>query len=138
MVLRMASQHQQPLQHHLHHLHHFYGYPPPQAPLYHEQTLTPLAYRPVPLQQEQHQQLSLAAAASGLHFPTTVPNQHQIQIPLRTRQQARQAQAAMAESSYQQTSEEELAELQKLSNEYQPKAEVSLMKCGPVCGLWLL
>ncbi len=135
----MASQHQQtPLYHHPHQPLHFYGYPP-QQPLYHEPVL-PLAYRAVPLcqdQQQQQQQLSLAApGVSGLHLPTAIPTQQQpTQIAYRTRQQSIQAHAAMAESSFQQpggATEDEMAEMQKLSNDYQPEAKVG---CFGTCSM---
>lgn len=112
-----------------------YHHPPAQ---YHDPAFPSLAYRPlhVPLQHplstaaaEQHQhQLSLAAAVSGFEQQRLqqVPlyhhhqQQHPQQIPIRTRDQPRK----MA-STYQGT-DEELAELQKLSNEYEPEVTVRM------------
>lgn len=108
------------------HAHHFYAYQP-HHPYYHDPALASLAYRPphVPLQHQassEHQhQLSLAAA-SGFHHPTFQQQQH---YAPRTRQHTRQARAMAASFGQAQgTSEEELAELQKLSNEYEPEATV--------------
>ena len=110
----------------------------PHLPQYHEPTYASLAagYRPLqlPLQpqlhlveQQQQQQLALA----GLHNPNL---RHHHAIPHRPRQ-TRQQTANMA---FQQTSDEELAELQKLSNEYEPEVTVGfalrsvlwLLSCG--------
>lgn len=89
-------------------------------------TLAALGYRPLhlPLQQhhsaeQQQQQLSLAAA--GFHNPSFRPS-HYPALPLRTRQQTRRQQQIMA---YAGQSDEDLAELQKLSNEYEPEVTVS-------------
>ena len=91
---------------------------------YHDPALASLAYRPLQLPLQQHaaaeQQLSLAAA-SGFH--QTDYRQHH-GLPLRiTRQQTRQARA-MASFQQQSTTDEEVAELQKLSNEYEPEVTV--------------
>ncbi|TKA71516.1 hypothetical protein B0A55_06112 [Friedmanniomyces simplex] len=95
---------------------------------YHDPAFTSVGYRPLQLplqQQQQHhhhsagqQQLSLAA---GFHNPNFRPHQqqqhfHQQILPVRTRQQVR-----MQAMGFQGQSEEELAELQKLSNEYEPE-----------------
>lgn len=84
---------------------------------------TSVGYRPLqlPLQHNADQQLSLAHQA-GFHNPNFRPHQQQHVLPVRTRQQGRQQQAAMA---YPQQTDEELAELQKLSNEYEPEVTVS-------------
>jgi hypothetical protein len=129
---------------------HYYAFqhhhlPPAPAAHYHDPALASLAYRPLqlPLQQPpaaaeqshhlhllpQHQ-LSLAAAASRAYQnPASFRSQH---LSIRTRQQERQARAAAAMAAsfpQQQTAphatDEELAELQKLSNEYEPEVTVS-------------
>lgn len=102
---------------------HFYAYHPHEP--YHDPALASLAYRPLqlPLQQSERysqQQLALAAATNGFQQP----NFRLHHLPLRTRQQTRQARA-MASFQQQGTTEEELAELQKLSNEYEPDVTVS-------------
>lgn len=114
-------------------------------PLYHDPALASLlAQRPLHLplgglpaaehhhhqhhlqqQQQQHnQQLSLAAAGAYQH-PNFRPSQQQ--FSLRQRHPLRQARATMAfpQQQPQGMSEEEMAELQKASNEYQPDATVS-------------
>jgi hypothetical protein len=130
--------------HHHHQLHpnqlqHLYY--PYRFPLYHDPNLNSLADRPVSLghthgQQHPHQQqqqVSLAAATSGVQqgqhqFPTFHHSTHPQQIPLRPHKQPRSVRT-MADPSLQQhqamgMSEEELAEMQKLSNEYQPEVTV--------------
>lgn len=105
----------------------FYAYHPHEH--YHDPALASLAYRPLqlPLQQSerypQRQQLSLAAVPNG---GFQQPNFRLHHLPVRTRQQTRQARA-MASFQQQGTTEEELAELQKLSNEYEPEVTVSRM-----------
>ena len=102
---------------------HFYTFHPHHQQHYHDPALASLAYRPLqyPLQQlpPAAGELSLAAA-SGFHVPT-FRHQH---VAYRTRQQTRQDRA-MA-SGYQGTTDEELAELQKLSNEYEPEVSVRI------------
>ena len=109
--------------------HHYYTYHPLHQH-YHDPALTSLVYRQVQLPVHQHQpapvpehshQLSLAAASNGFHQPTNFRHHHP---PLQLRQQTRQARAM---DSYQQqgTTDEELTELQKLSNEYEPEVTVS-------------
>ena len=105
-----------------------YAYAPQAAHgQYHEPLLASLGYRPLqlPLQHsaEQHQQ-QRSLAAAGFHSPNFRPHHHQ-GLPLRTRAQTRRQQQAMA---YQQQSEQDLAELQKLSNEYEPEVTVSEVK----------
>ena len=108
---------------------HFYPYPPHEH--YHDPTLASLAYRPLhlPLQQsESHrysqQQLPLAAVPNGFEQPNFRPHHHH--LALRTRQQTRQARAMASFPQQQGTTDEELAELQKLSNEYEPEVTVSV------------
>ena len=96
-----------------------------------------MGYRPLQLSiqqvqqqkyaEQQHQQQQLSLAAAGYHHHPTYQAQTQQHsqepvLPVRTRQQACQQQQAM---TYQEQTPEELAELQKLSNEYQPEAIVS-------------
>jgi hypothetical protein len=123
----------------------YYTYAHPHAP-YHDPALVSLAYRPLQLplqhqfqataeqqQQQQHQhQLSLAAAASGFQQQhvqqvPTFQHHHQLhqQIPVRQHPQTRQ-QARIMASNYQNTTDEELAEFQKLSNEYEPEVTVCM------------
>ena len=137
----------------------YYTFAHPHAP-YHDPGLESLAYRPLqlPLQHQfqataeqqhaQHQyQLSLAAAASGFQQQhvqqvPTFQHHHRLhhQLPVRQRPQTRQQSGAMA-SNYQNTTDEELAEFQKLSNEYEPEVTVRLQSrpCfGPVEVMFLL
>ncbi|KAK3670729.1 hypothetical protein LTR78_009421 [Recurvomyces mirabilis] len=107
---------------------------------YHDPAYTSVGYRPLqlPTQQvqqqqyaeQQHQQQQLSLAAAGYHHHPAYQAQAQQHsqgqvLPVRTRQQARQQQQVMA---YQEQTPEELAELQKLSNEYQPET------IGPLVG----
>jgi hypothetical protein len=130
----------------------YYPYAHPHAP-YHDPALASLAYRPLQLPLQHHlsaaaaehhhhpqQQLSLAAAASGFQqqhvqqIPTFCHHQQlRQQIPIRIRHQARQ-ERAMA-SAYQGMTDEELAELQKQSNEYEPEVTVrfALTSCLQPC-----
>lgn len=107
-----------------------HAYPPQTAHQgqYHDPAaLVSLGYRPLQLPfQQQHQQSvaeqqQLSLAAAGFHNPSFRPH-HQQALPLRTRQQTRRQAQAMA---YAQQSEEDLAELQKMSNEYEPEVTVS-------------
>ena len=108
---------------------HFYAYHPHEH--YHEPALASLAYRPLQFtlqqserhSQQQQQQLSLAAVPNGFQQPNFRLHHHH---PVRTRQQTRQARA-MASFQQQGTTEEEFAELQKLSNEYEPEVTVRLL-----------
>ena len=121
---------------------HYYAYQQPHQH-YHDPALASLAYRPLqlPLQQQhaaveqqQQQQLSLAAT-SGFHRPIHAsPPNFELpppQLALRTRQQTRQART-MAQFQQQSTTDEELAELQKLSNEYEPEVTVRLFVMCPL------
>ena len=101
---------------------------------YHDPALASLAYRPLhlPLQQypapEQHQQQhhnSVAAAAAGASAFQVPTFRHHQPLTLQTRKRTRQTRA-MA-TNYQGMTEDELAELQKRSNEYEP--EVSVCFC---------
>ncbi|KAK5109550.1 hypothetical protein LTR62_006901 [Meristemomyces frigidus] len=79
-------------------------------------------------QQQQQQQLAQAAASYHHHHPGYPPQQifAEQRVGVCTRQESRQQQQqAMA---YQEQSDQELAELQKLSNEYQPE------QTGPLVG----
>ena len=99
---------------------------------YHDPGFASLGYRPLqlPLQQQQQspidQRLSLATA--GYQTPNFRHDHQTSALPLRTRRQTRrttrQQQVTM---TYQQTPEDELAELQKLSNEYEPEATVRFL-----------
>ena len=118
-----------------------YAHPPVQ---YHDPSFASLAFRPVqlpyqhqlasPVEQQQlrptYQQPFLVEAAPGFtqHFQQTGPtvrNQtHPYHhLPFRPRGQHQQARV-MADSDYQRMTEEQLAEFQKQSNEYQPEAVV--------------
>lgn len=121
----------------------YYHHHPPHS--YHDPSFTSLAYRPLqyPLQlggispadhqqhQQQQQQAQLSSlAAAGFHQHNFRPRHHhqQQQVPLRHRQPSRQQARAPMAFEGQQTphgmSEDELAELQKASNEYQPETTV--------------
>ena len=98
---------------------------------YHDPTFAPLAYRSLQShlqhqaaaeQQLRQQQLSLAAASNSVHRPNF---RHQQQLPVRTRQQALQARMMTTHQQIGMT-EDEWSEFQKLSNEYQPEAKVSV------------
>ena len=107
---------------------HFYAYPPHQHG-YHDPALASLAYRPLHLPLEhapaaEHQQFSPLAATPGFHHPNF---RHQLHLPHRTRQQTRHARAMAYQQQQQGMTEGELAELQKLSNEYEPEATVSFV-----------
>ena len=125
----------------------FYTYQHPFAQ-YHDPAVQTLAYRPlhVPLpnqfstaaaeQQTHHQQqLSLAVAASSFQqqqHAQPVPTFHhhqqiQHQIPIRTSREAKRARPTSAMASYGGMSEEDLAELQKVSNEFEPDVTVCLL-----------
>lgn len=117
--------------------HYYYAHHPHPHQHYHDPALASLAYRPLQLPFEPLQQhpspTELAPAAGSLNPRQQQQQQHH--IPLRTtRQQAGQHARAMA--LYQGTTDEELAELQKLSNEYEPEVtvcpfcDVSLWCCG--------
>ncbi|KAK5164317.1 uncharacterized protein LTR77_010012 [Saxophila tyrrhenica] len=120
----MASQHQQ--------AHHFnpqwYFYQPP-GQVYHDPVYAPVDYRVqqvAPQQQtptHQHQAFVTAAGFTALR-----PQQQR--LPVRTRQQTRHARATMASEGQQHAgpSEDEMAEMQKLSNEYEPEVK------GPLVG----
>lgn len=108
---------------------HFYTYLPHEH--YHDPSLASLAYRPLQLplqlserQSSQLQQLSLAAATTNAGFQQSNLRLHH-QLPFHVRQQARPART-MASFQQQGTTDEELAELQKLSNEYEPEVTVRL------------
>ncbi|KAK0253740.1 hypothetical protein LTS09_011318 [Friedmanniomyces endolithicus] len=115
--------------------HHLYAQQAAHAQIqYHDPIVTPVGYRPLhlPLQQQQQQQHHLAAEqqlslAGSFHNPHFRPHHQQQQqqqqqqfhqhiLPLRVRQQVR-----MQEMAIQGQSDEEFAELQKLSNEYEPE-----------------
>ncbi|KAK1030441.1 hypothetical protein LTR33_017096, partial [Friedmanniomyces endolithicus] len=114
--------------------HHLYAQQAAHAQIqYHDPTATPVGYRPLhlPLQQQQQQQHLLAAEqqlslAGSFHNPHFRPHHQQQQqqqqqfhqhiLPLRVRQQVR-----MQDMAIQGQSDVEFAELQKLSNEYEPE-----------------
>lgn len=115
---------------------------------YHDPAFVSLAYRPLhyPLQlgglptpdhQQQEAQLSSLAAAGFQQQPTNFRLRQHHQVPLVTRQPPRSVRAHMAfeqQPPAQGMSEEELADLQKASNEYQPETTVCMCgRCG-VCG----
>ena len=116
------------------HLHHSYASPQVGHGQYHEQAFTPVGCRPLqlPLQQQQtpqqqHHSAEQLSLAAGFHDPN-FRSHHEQQLhhphgglPIRPRLSAYQQRQAMA---YQQQSEEELAQLQKLSNEYEPEVIV--------------
>lgn len=123
----------------------YYHYPHPHQHSYHDPTLASLAPRPLqnPLQlaglpgsanqqQQHHAQLSLAPAGFQQQQPFRSPQHHQQHhhhLPLRTRQSSRRARASTTMAFEQQAqgpgmTEDELAELQKASNEYQPETTV--------------
>ena len=121
--------------------HHHHHHPHPHSLSYHNASLASLAYRPLqyPLQlgglptpanqqQQHHAQLSLAAA--GFQQQQTFRPQHPHHVPLRTRQSSRQPRASTTTMAFDQQAqgsgmtEDELAELQKASNEYQPETTV--------------
>ena len=102
---------------------HFYNFHPHEHD--HEPAFTSLAYRPLqlPLQQSERHlqpQFALAAATNGFQQPNF---RLHYQLPIQTRQQSRQARTM--EALHPDTTQEEFAELQKLSNEYQPEVTVS-------------
>ncbi|KAK3070278.1 hypothetical protein LTR53_010725 [Teratosphaeriaceae sp. CCFEE 6253] len=91
-----------------------------------------VGYRPLQLPLQYHQQQpaaeqQLSLVASGFHTPGFRPHQQQhLQpqaLPVRTRQQIRRQVMA-----YEGQSEDDLADLQKLSNEYEPEVT------GPLVG----
>lgn len=119
----------------------FYPYLPLQH--YHEPALTSLAYRPlqhVPLQQPdllsplQQQYLQHQQRLSLVH-PSSAPQQQSVlsstfparPFPFRNRRRTRHALAMASFQPTAGTTEEELAELQKLSNEYEPEVTVSVV-----------
>jgi hypothetical protein len=96
-----------------------------------------VGYRPLQLPLQQHQQLQHQGAeqqlaASSFHTPNFRPHQLPQQqtvvqqaLPVRTRAQLRhQRQQQQQIMAYQEQNADELAELQKLSNEYQPEVTV--------------
>jgi len=126
----------------------FYTYLPQHGPViqqqaYNDPVLGSLAYRPLGHQsgqqvlqqlhhvpQQQQQRVTLAPFQCQQPHPTfafspsLIPQCHSPNYPtVQTRQQARRARM-MATSS----ADEELAELQKLSNEYEPEVTVSQME----------
>ncbi|EMC98024.1 hypothetical protein BAUCODRAFT_410942 [Baudoinia panamericana UAMH 10762] len=97
---------------------------------YHDPAFLSVGYRPLhlPLQQQQHsaEHLSLAGFQDPGFQLLQQPSVHQHSLPVRTRlQHRRAAQEAMA---HPQQSEEQLAELQKLSNAWEPEV------IGPLVG----
>lgn len=106
-----------------HHHHHAYA-PHASHQLYHDPDLALLGYRPLqlPLQQPhahhstEQQQLPVAGFH---HYPNFRP-QHS--LPHRTRQQTRRQQTMAYQDDL--SKDEEYAELQKLSNEYEPEVTV--------------
>lgn len=135
-----------------------YYYHHPHSHSYHDPTLVSLAYRPLqyPLQlgglpapanqqhQHQHQQAQLSLAAAGFQQQQTFrPQQHlqhhHHQVPLRTRHSSRQVRAPSTMAFDQQAqgsgmTEDELAEFQKASNEYQPESTVCAVARFRVAG----
>lgn len=110
----------------------FYSYLPLQQH-YHDPALASLAYRPlhVPLQQPQHQRNRPLHQLT--HAPTSVFQQPAVSFafqprhfPRATARRTRHV-LAMADLQQQSTSEEELAELQKLSNDYEPEITVCFL-----------
>lgn len=109
---------------------HPHSYTPQALPgHYHDPAFSsPLGYRPlqVPLQ-HQHSAEQLSLASAGFHTPNFRPHHQpavtQPGLPLRTRQQTRRHQ--QANMAYQEQSPEELAELQKLSDNFEPEVIVS-------------
>ncbi len=110
----------------------FYFYQSPEQ-YYHDPALTSLAYRPLHLSLQQsnshlqlQHQLSLAQASAGFQHQANNSSFQQHQLPYRIPRPGRTRQPRiMADYQNATTTEEELAELQKLSNEYQPEVTVS-------------
>ena len=103
--------------------------PPTLQSQYHDSELSPLGvYRPLQLPlQHQPSADQLLAAHAGFHSLKFRPLHHHQQhpgIPLRARQQQSRRQQQQAAMAYQQ-SDDELAELQKLSEGFEPEVTVS-------------
>jgi len=132
------QQQQQPSQHHVYAADLAYqnplllatGYRPIYLPLQQQQQVSALAAEQQQLALAQQQQEAAAAAAGAFHgLPTPYPRLHHQQPPIahRPRRAPRQQphQPQTASMAYQEGTDE-YAELQKLSNSYEPEATVRI------------
>lgn len=117
-----------------------YYYHPYRPHSYHDPAFASLAYRPLQYQaqlgglpttdhQQQQQGHLSSLAAAGFQQPNFRLRHHH-RVPLLNRQPSHPARAPMAfeqQQPAQGMSEDELAELQKASNEYQPEATVCVV-----------